>query len=353
MLDFSLPDELIASRPTAEREEARLLLVDRTQPPGEVGHSTICKLDEHIPPGALVIVNDTRVVAARLLGRKLATGGQVELLLLRKLKSSEGGLVEHWLARGRASKPIRQGAELAFGENGEIKAHVVQCAGDAMLEVVLSSPRGVAVEKLIGIHGHIPLPPYMKRADDASDRERYQTVFARTPGAIAAPTAGLHFSNQLVEKLQSRGVKMTSITLHVGLGTFKPVTALDLDDHPMHEEEYFVSDEVSEAIDDARRRKVPVIAVGTTVVRALETAADPSRPGRVTASSGETRVLIQPGYRFRVVDALITNFHLPQSTLLALVCAFAGGRRTLAAYRAAITSSYRFYSYGDAMMVFG
>ncbi|EYF02398.1 tRNA preQ1(34) S-adenosylmethionine ribosyltransferase-isomerase QueA [Chondromyces apiculatus] len=355
LLHFDLPAELIASRPAEDRDGARLLLVDRALPPGEVAHAHIRDLEQHIPEGALVVVNDTRVILARLLGRKRTSGGQVELLLVRKLADEPASTptpAERWSALGRASKPIRPGADLDFGEPGTLSAHVL-ASGGGMLEVRLSSPAGLPLAEALDACGHIPLPPYLRRADDGADRERYQTIFARTPGAIAAPTAGLHLSERLVERLRARGVRLTSITLHVGLGTFQPVTVDDLDEHPMHEEQYLVSDEARAAIADARTRGAPVVAIGTTVVRTLESAADPERPGHVLASAGETRLLIQPGYRFRVVDALLTNFHLPESTLLALVCAFAGVDRALAAYRAAIAARYHFYSYGDAMLISG
>lgn len=354
LLDYHLPEELIASRPPEERDGARLLLVDRRRPAGEVVHAAVRELDQHIPPGALVVVNDTRVIPARLLGRKRSTGGQVELLLIRRLSApaaAEGG--ERWATLGRASKPIRPGAEIDLGEDGVLAARVLGRDAGGLLEVLLWSPAGLDTAAAIEARGHVPLPPYLKRADEPVDRERYQTIFAREPGAVAAPTAGLHLSENLVERLRARGVQLAGVTLHVGLGTFQPVTADDLDDHPMHAEAYAISEDAAAAVAAARERGAPVVAVGTTVVRTLESAADPDRPGHVRASAGETRLLIQPGYRFRVVDALLTNFHLPQSTLLALVFAFAGRERTLAAYRAAIEARYRFYSYGDAMLITG
>lgn len=358
LLDYHLPEELIASRPPEERDGARLLLVERSRPAGEIVHAAVRELDEHIPPGALVVVNDTRVIPARLLGRKRSTGGQVELLLIRRLAPPKAAeeperAGERWAALGRASKPIRQGAEIDLGEDGVLAARVLGRDAGGLLEVLLWSPTGMAITAAIEARGHVPLPPYLKRADEPADRERYQTIFARAPGAVAAPTAGLHMSERLVERLRARGAHIAGVTLHVGLGTFQPVTADDLDDHPMHAEAYAISQDAAVAVAAARERGAPVVAVGTTVMRTLESAADPDRPGHVRASAGETRLLIQPGYRFRVVDALLTNFHLPQSTLLALVFAFAGRERTLAAYRAAIEARYRFYSYGDAMLITG
>jgi S-adenosylmethionine:tRNA ribosyltransferase-isomerase len=216
---------------------------------------------------------------------------------------------------------------------------------------MLEPTAGLGLAAAVEASGHVPLPPYVHRPDDAADRERYQTVFARVPGAVAAPTAGLHLSTALIDRIRARGVAVATVTLHVGLGTFQPVSAEDLDDHPMHAEAFVVPAEAAAAVAAARDRGAPVVAVGTTVVRALESAADPARPGGVLALSGETRLLIQPGYRFRVVDQLLTNFHLPQSTLLALVAAFAGRERVLSAYRAAVGARYRFYSYGDAMLI--
>lgn len=363
LLDYELPPELIASRPLEARDGARLLVVDVDvdvdAAPPSFEHRTVRELPELLPEGALVIVNDTRVVPARLFGKKPGTGGKVELLLVRRvgtvtLPGGEGGLqAERWRAMGRASKPLRAGSEIELGEGGLLRARIEEERGDegSLLTVLLYSPAGRRVGEAIEALGHMPLPPYMRRNDDASDRERYQTIFASEPGAVAAPTAGLHLSEALLEGLARRGVTLGRITLHVGLGTFQPVTAEDLDEHRMHAEVFRVPEETGAAIERARARRAPVVAVGTTVVRALESAADPARDGFVVPREGETRLLIQPGYRFRVVDMLMTNFHLPRSTLLALVFAFAGRERVLAAYGAAIEARYRFYSYGDAMLI--
>ena len=363
LFHFELPPDRIATEPPPERDGARLLVLARD---GALDHRQVRELDALLPAGALLVVNDTRVVPARLLGHKRASGGKVEILLLRKLAGD--GAVERWRALGRASKGLRAGAELAFADDAGVEAlsaRVVEAfrepaehdaapaaPEDGLLEVELSAREGT-VEAALERVGHVPLPPYMKRLDAATDRVRYQTVFARTPGAVAAPTAGLHLSEALLARLEARGVTVAPITLHVGLGTFQPVTADDLDDHPMHAESFIVSDSTELAIERARARGAPVVAVGTTAVRALESAADPDHPGLVRASAGETRLLIQPGYTFRVVDQLVTNFHLPESTLLALVSAFAGRERVLAAYRAAVEAGYRFFSYGDAMLLRG
>lgn len=322
-------------------------------------HRAIRELDELLPEGALVVVNETRVLPARLFGRKPGTGGKVELLLVQRTEGGDpAGSIERWRAMGRSSKPLRAGMEIELEAEGtepqgpRLLARIEgREEGSGLLEVTLISPVGLRVSDAIEALGHVPLPPYIRRADEASDRERYQTVFAREPGAVAAPTAGLHLSEALIERLKGRGIELTALTLHVGLGTFQPVVAEDLDQHRMHAEVLSVPASAADAIDRARARGAPVVAVGTTVVRALESAADPDRLGRVVARSGETRLLIQPGYRFRVVDSLLTNFHLPRSTLLALVFALAGRERVLAAYAAAIEAGYRFYSYGDAMLI--
>lgn len=361
LFDYHLPPELVAGEPALERDGARLLVLRD----GALDHAAVRDLPDRVAPGTLVVVNDTRVIPARLLGRKADTGGRVEVLLVRRLGDAtvEDGdralPAERWSALGRASKPLRPGARIvvdAGGEQQQARAplciEIGPAARDgATLEVLLFSPAGEPLDRAIDRLGHVPLPPYMHRPDAARDRERYQTVFARVPGAVAAPTAGLHLSPALLDRLRARGAEIAEVTLHVGLGTFQPVTVEDLDDHPMHSEVFSVPRETALAIDRARARGAPVLAVGTTTVRALESAADVDRDGHVRAAEGETRLLIQPGHRFRVVDQLLTNFHLPQSTLLALVSAFAGRERALAAYRAAIEARYRFYSYGDAMLI--
>jgi S-adenosylmethionine:tRNA ribosyltransferase-isomerase len=341
-LHYELPASSIAQVPEADRLNARLLEVPAN---GAASHLSIRDLPERLPEGSLVVVNDTRVVPARLLGRKRGTGGKAEVFLVRR-SSPEGGSIERWWALGRASKGLRPDT-------------VVECEGlvatvvaqrDELLEVELTAEHGT-VGDAIQRTGHMPLPPYIRRGDDAEDRARYQTMFARVDGAVAAPTAGLHLTAELVSRLEARRCGLAKVTLHVGLGTFQPVTVDDLDDHAMHAEAFDVPATAARAIEDARARNAPVVAIGTTVVRALESAADPERPGHVIPSAGETRLLIQPGYRFRVTDRLFTNFHLPGSTLLALVSAFIGTDRTLAAYEDARDRGYRFYSYGDAMLL--
>jgi S-adenosylmethionine:tRNA ribosyltransferase-isomerase len=345
--DYALPPELIAQTPATERERARLLVVP---PSGELADRTIADLAEQIEPGTLVVVNDTKVIPARILGHKEGSGGKAEVFLVRKVDDAvdEGRAVQRWRAMARASKALREGTRITKG------ALVVTFEGkadDGLFVVRLSARDGTPLEDAIEAAGQVPLPPYIKRDPNATDEERYQTVFARSPGAVAAPTAGLHLTPALVKRIEERGATIEKCTLHVGLGTFQPVTVDDLDDHPMHAEYYEVTRGLASAVAKTRERGGKVMAVGTTVVRALESTRDPERPGHVQASAGETRLLIQPGYRFSVVDRLLTNFHLPKSTLLALVAAFAGRERVLSAYDHAVRERYRFFSYGDAMLL--
>jgi S-adenosylmethionine:tRNA ribosyltransferase-isomerase len=338
--DYELPEALIAAHPTERRDGARLLVVDGS------GHrdSSIAALAELIPDGALVVVNDTRVRRARIFGIKQSSGGRVELLFIRRI-TVEGAGRERWEAIGRSSKPIRVGAVIDWDE---VRLEILERADDATL-VVSVTTSGADFEQLLEQRGHLPLPPYMRRSDEPGDLERYQTVYARRTASAAAPTAGLHLTPELFERLAARGVQLARLELEIGLGTFRPVLAEDLDEHPMHAETIDVGPELVAAVAAARERNGPVVAVGTTVVRALESAADSEQPGRVRVSRGQTRLLIQPGYRFSVVDALLTNFHVPKSTLLALVSAFAGHDAVMSAYRHAVSAGYRFLSYGDAM----
>lgn len=287
-------------------------------------------------PGDLLVLNDTRVIPARLFGTK-ETGGRCELLIERVLDD------RRILAQARASKSLRPGQTLHL--DGAVRARVLARRGE-FFEIALDSEAPVA--ELLERIGHMPLPPYIIRADEDADRERYQTVYARQAGAVAAPTAGLHFDEAMLARLAEAGIEIAYLTLHVGAGTFQPVRVADVRDHRMHAEYFHVEDTVAEQINTAKQSGCRVIAVGTTVVRTLEAAA---AAGRVEARAGETDIFIYPGYRFQVVDALLTNFHLPESTLLMLVCAFAGTEPVLAAYRHAVEKEYRFYSYGDAMFV--
>jgi S-adenosylmethionine:tRNA ribosyltransferase-isomerase len=315
-----------------------------------LGEGKVKDLDLHVPEGSLVVVNDTKVIRARILGTKEGSGGKTEIFLVRKLGEEvlEGTkTVQRWRAMGRASKPLRPGARIV---KSALVVEIEGKADDGLFEVRLSAREGT-VDDALREAGQVPLPPYIKRDVSADDEDRYQTVFAKNEGAVAAPTAGLHLTAPLLKRLEEKGCEVASCTLHVGLGTFQPVTVADLDDHPMHAEYFEVPRTLSAAVARARQRGAPVLAVGTTVVRALESAKDEERPGHVRPCAEETRILIQPGYRFAVVDRLLTNFHLPKSTLLALVSAFAGTERVLEAYRHAVRERYRFFSYGDAMLL--
>ena len=329
---FVLPPELIASVPAPRRGESRLLVLD-----GETGGLSdrhFADITGELRAGDLLVRNVTRVLPARLHGRKL-TGGAVEILLERITGPAR------FLAQVRSSKGIRPGHVVRLPDGVLAEALTV---AEGLTEFQLDRP----VAEYFDAHGEVPLPPYIDRSAGALDRERYQTVYARVPGAVAAPTAGLHFDDASLARAQSAGVEIADVTLHVGAGTFQPVRVLELDSHIMHAEWLDVPEETVAAIERTRVRRGRVVAVGTTVVRSLETAA---ANGQLRPFAGETRLFIRPGYRFHVVDAMLTNFHLSESTLLMLVCAFAGREHTLAAYRHAVAERYRFFSYGDAMFV--
>jgi S-adenosylmethionine:tRNA ribosyltransferase-isomerase len=356
--DYPLPAAAIAQQP-APRGASRLLVLDRE---GEARHRQIADLPALLRPDDLLVVNDTRVLPARLYGRVVrggpgtaetaaGTGGEsgapreLELLLVERLSERE------WEALARPGRRARPGAVIEISDpsggadaGSGIFAEVLALAGDGRRRVRLSEPIEPHLERL----GHVPLPPYIRRPDQPADRERYQTVYARSSGAIAAPTAGLHFSDELLAALAGAGIDRAALTLHVGIGTFKPVTAPLVSDHRMDRERYEIPQETAAAVARARAGGRRVVAVGTTVVRALEAAA--SANGEAPPGAGTTDLFITPGFRFHVVDALLTNFHLPRSTLLMLVSAFAGRERVLAAYQEALSLGYRFFSYGDAML---
>jgi S-adenosylmethionine:tRNA ribosyltransferase-isomerase len=337
LLDYPLPEEAIAQRPASDRDGARLLVVEAQA----ARHERVVQWPSLVPAGALVVLNDTRVRRSRLRLEK-STGGKVELLVLDVREGPEG--TEIWSALGHSNRPLRVGTRL---ELGPLRLRV-EARGEGG-ELTLSASGQGDSEAFFEQHGLVPLPPYIRRLAGEDDIERYQTVFADQVGSAAAPTAGLHLTRGMLGALEARGVQVEFVTLHVGAGTFMPVRTDELDDHPMHSEHYRVSPALARAVAAARERGAPVVAVGTTVVRALESAHDPESFGCVRAQSAATRLLIQPGYRFGVVDALLTNFHAPKSTLLALVGAFAGLRRLRAAYSLALEQGYRFLSYGDAM----
>lgn len=331
--DYELPDEAVAQE-AAPRGESRLLVMDAE---GEGRHRHVGDLPGLLRPTDLLVVNDTRVLPARLFGRRRPGGGKVELLLAERTGERT------WDALAKPGRKAKPGTVLELAPG--LTAEVIAKERDGRHRVRFSEP----VEPWLEEIGHVPLPPYIRRPDTPRDRQRYQTVYADKPGAIAAPTAGLHFTGELLDTVRRRGVEIASVTLHVGLGTFKPVTAELVHEHVMDRERYEIPEATARAVTETRRRGGRVVAVGTTVVRTLEGAV--REDGTVPAGPGSTDLFITPGHRFRVVDALVTNFHLPRSTLLMLVSAFAGRERVLAAYREAIEAGYRFYSYGDAMLV--
>jgi S-adenosylmethionine:tRNA ribosyltransferase-isomerase len=341
LFDYRLPDDLVALHPVEDREGARLLIV----PPGAAGfgHSRVARLGDHLPAGALLVCNDTRVVPARLRARR-PTGGAVEVLLVEMEGADEESC--RWSALARANKPLSPGDLLAFEGGPAAVVEERRHRGEVLLRVGATAR---AMDDHMKAHGEVPLPPYIRRRPVAADRDRYQTVYAAHDGSVAAPTAGLHFTPRLLAELAGRGVEVRFVTLHVGPGTFRPVASEELSGHVMHKERYSIGAETARAIRAAREQGRPVVAVGTTVVRALEGCH--AAKGRLEETIGETDIFISPPFEFRVIDGLMTNFHLPRSTLLCLVSALAGRTRILAAYREAIEMRYRFYSYGDAMLI--
>lgn len=329
---YELPDELIARYPAPRRSASRLLHLQA--PEDRLTDRRFTDLPELLRSGDLLVVNDTRVVPARLFGTK-GSGGRVEIMLERVIGDRRA------LVQVRASKPPRLGSQIAIGKGIAV---TVVARNEPFWEIEFNTPPGPLFEAL----GSMPLPPYLRRPAEEIDRERYQTVYAHEPGAVAAPTAGLHFDANLLDAIERAGVSIARLTLHVGAGTFQPIRCEHLSEHQMHSEFVRVSSSLCDAVRDVRSRGGRVIAVGTTSVRALETAA---RSGELQPWEGDTALFIYPGYRFRVVDALITNFHLPESSLLMLVAAFAGREAVMRAYRHAVKERYRFFSYGDAMFI--
>jgi S-adenosylmethionine:tRNA ribosyltransferase-isomerase len=344
LFDFDLPPELIAQEPAPNREDARLLVLDRGA--GRiVAHAHVRDLPSFLSAPDLLVVNDTRVFPARLLGRRVPSGGAVECLLVKRLG------VDQWEALMHPGQKLHPGAQVEFSGSGHLlHGEVLGQHFHGRRTVRLWTDDAQDVEAAVDAIGHIPLPPYIRRADRPEDRERYQTVYARERGSIAAPTAGLHLTPRLLGVLAQGGVERAAVTLHVGYGTFQPVRVNRVEDHRVEEEWFDVSEAAASAIDAARESGRRVVAVGTTTTRALESAAT-DRGGRVTPGIRSTSAFIYPGYRFQVLGGLLTNFHLPRSSLLMLVSAFGGRDLVLAAYHEAVGLGYRFYSYGDAMLI--
>jgi S-adenosylmethionine:tRNA ribosyltransferase-isomerase len=355
--DFDLPEDLIAQEP-APRGESRLLVLSRVT--GDLVHSTFTRIGEFLRAGDLLVLNNTRVFPARLLGHRVPSGGVVECLLLRQLHPGAGapgvgtvgvGSSSVWDALMHPGQKLKPGAQVRFERNGvTLLGEVLEWHFHGRRTIRLWTEDGRAVTDAVDLIGHVPLPPYIHRDDRPADRDRYQTVYARSRGSVAAPTAGLHFTEAVLADLARRGVERTEITLHVGYGTFKPVRTARVEDHTVDAEMFTVGSEAASAIASALRERRRVIAVGTTTVRALESLT-PDEEGVIRSASGETALFIYPGREFRVLSGMVTNFHLPKSSLLMLVSALAGRERVLHAYREAVANRYRFYSYGDAMLI--
>ncbi len=333
---YDLPEELIAQTPAARRDSSRLLVLDREN--GGVEHRHFYDLTDYLHPGDCLVLNNSRVIPARLFGTR-PTGGAVEVVLLKDLGENR------WECLSRPGKKMRPGTEVTFGDNNELKGIVEEVREDGN-RVIRFSYEGIFLEILEKL-GHMPLPPYIK--EQLNDPERYQTVYSKEPGSAAAPTAGLHFTNEMLDKIRAMGVEVAFVTLHVGLGTFRPVKVENIEEHEMHSEYCTIPSETAEAIMRTRERGDRVIAVGTTSCRTLESFA--GEDGSVKASGGWTNIFIYPGYRFKCIDALVTNFHLPGSTLVMLVSALAGRENILNAYNEAVRERYRFFSFGDAMFI--
>jgi len=353
--DFDLPHELIAQEPAAERSASRLLHLHCDT--GGITHTSINTLPDVLTGGDLLVVNNTRVFPARLLGRRVPSGGGVECLLIGRLGSDWGQTSvrlqsdsELWEALMHPGQKLRPGARVVFEGTTTLHAEVLERRFHGRRVIRLRTDDGSSIDEAIDLIGHVPLPPYIKRDDRADDRDRYQTIFARARGSVAAPTAGLHFSRALLAALDARGIDIAEITLHVGYGTFQPVRGERVEDHRLEPEHYEIGDPATAAINQALEDGRRVIAVGSTTTRTLEAVAL-AHDGRIAAGRGSTDLFIYPGFQFRVIRGLLTNFHLPRSSLLMLVSAFAGRERVLQAYREAIAQRYRFYSYGDAMLM--
>ncbi|MGE7827512.1 tRNA preQ1(34) S-adenosylmethionine ribosyltransferase-isomerase QueA [Paenibacillus sp. NPDC093718] len=339
LYDFELPEHLIAQTPLLDRSSSRLLTLDKQS--GDIRHQTFADIIDYLNPGDTLVLNDTKVIPARLFGVKEDTGAKAEVLLLKNMGQ------DRWEALVKPGKKLKKGNVISFGD-GKLKA-VIEEEGEMGARTLSFSYKGIFQEILDEL-GQMPLPPYIKEKLD--DRDRYQTVYAKHEGSAAAPTAGLHFTEALLEQIQAKGVDIAFITLHVGLGTFRPMSVDQVEDHVMHEEYYSLSQETAELLNETKRRGGRVIAVGTTSCRTLETVGSELNGEPLRESSGWTSIFIYPGYAFTVVDALITNFHLPKSTLVMLVSALAGREHIMKAYKEAVEKEYRFFSFGDAMFIY-
>ena len=336
--NYDLPEELIAQDPLSDRTASRLLVMDKKT--GGISHRFFRDITEFFKPGDCLVINDTKVIPARLMGTKKDTGGAVEILLLKRLKDKK----DEWEALAGPGKKARPGDVIVFG-NGELECEILEIVEDGN-RMIKFSYEGI-FEEILDKLGSMPLPPYIK--NQLKEKDRYQTVYAKNEGSAAAPTAGLHFTGELLKKIEEKGVSIARITLHVGLGTFRPVKVENIKEHKMHSEHFVITPEAADMINKTKDSGGRIISVGTTSTRTLESAADDS--GHIKPVTSDTSIFIYPGYGFKVVDALITNFHLPESTLIMLVSAFAGREKVLNAYREAVKEKYRFFSFGDAMFI--
>ncbi len=334
--NYNLPEELIAQDPLEKRSNSRLMVLDKNT--GEIEHRHFYDIKEFLKPGDCLVINNTRVIPARLYGARVGTGGKVEILLLKRISDTQ------WECLVKPGKKARPGMEISFGD-GLLMGKIIDIVDEGN-RIIEFSYEGI-FEEILDKLGEMPLPPYITHK--LQDRDRYQTVYAKYDGSAAAPTAGLHFTPELLEEIKAMGVRIAEVTLHVGLGTFRPVKEDEVLDHHMHSEFYQLTQEACDIINDTKAKGGRVISVGTTSTRTLESAAEPGKP--LTPKSGWTQIFIYPGYEFKVIDGLITNFHLPQSTLIMLVSALAGREHVLSAYEVAVQEKYRFFSFGDAMFI--
>ncbi len=335
--DYHLPEELIAQRPKQKRDDSRMMVVDRQS--GQISHEHFYDILQYLKPMDCLVLNDSKVLPARIFGTKIGTGAKVEFLLIKRIKG------DRWETMVRPGKKLKPGDRVSFGD--VLIGEIIDYGPDGT-RIVDFSYEGIFMEKLEQI-GHMPLPPYIRREAGEGDKDRYQTVYCREEGSVAAPTAGLHFTKELLSRVEDVGIKIVYVTLHVGIGTFRPVKADLVEDHHMHFEEYEISEEAARIINETKAAGGRIISVGTTSTRTLESAAESN--GTIPAGSGSTDIFIYPGYEFKVIDSLITNFHLPKSTLMMLISAFYDREKVLEAYEEAKRQKYRFFSYGDAMFI--
>lgn len=333
---FELPEELIAQHPLKDRKSSRMLVLNKES--GNIEHKTFSDVIDYLNPGDCLVLNNTRVIPARLFGQREETGGKVEFLLLNNIEEDK------WETLVKPGKKARIGDVIQFGGN-KLKAEIIEIK-EGGTRIVKFKYKGI-FQQILDELGHMPLPPYIKA--ELEEKERYQTVYSKKRGSAAAPTAGLHFTEELLQKIQNKGIKIAYITLHVGLGTFRPVKVENINEHNMHSEYYEINKETANKINKTKEEGGRIISVGTTSTRTLETISD--KNGRVEPKSGWTDIFIYPGYEFKIIDGLITNFHLPESTLIMLVSAFAGKESTLKAYNEAVSERYRFFSFGDSMLI--